>query len=76
MTHEGLSVLLITHYTRILGYLSADRVHVLIDGAVVESGGPELADALENEGYERFREGTGAARAPQAEEDPFADPLA
>ena len=48
-------VLLITHYTRILRYISPDVVHVMVDGRVVESGGPELADQLEAEGYERWR---------------------
>jgi Fe-S cluster assembly ATP-binding protein len=47
-------VLLITHYTRILRYIKADFVHVFIDGRIVEEGGPELADRLENEGYDRF----------------------
>ena len=47
-------VLLITHYTRILRYIAPDVVHVFIDGRIVESGGPELADVLESEGYERF----------------------
>jgi Fe-S cluster assembly ATP-binding protein len=50
-----LGVLLITHYTRILRYISPDVVHVMVDGRVVESGGPELADQLEAEGYERWR---------------------
>ncbi len=46
--------LLITHYTRILRYIRPDFVHVFIDGRFVEEGGPELADQLEAEGYERF----------------------
>ncbi|MHB1166237.1 MAG: Fe-S cluster assembly ATPase SufC [Candidatus Nanopelagicales bacterium] len=50
----GAGVLLITHYTRILRYIAPDVVHVFIDGRIVESGGPELADVLEAEGYERF----------------------
>src|SRR5437588_649893 len=50
MTEKGLAVLLITHYTRVLEFLRADAVHVMIDGDVVDSGGPELADALEAEG--------------------------
>ena len=50
-----LGVLLITHYTRILRYISPDVVHVMVDGRVVQSGGPELADQLEAEGYERWR---------------------
>jgi Fe-S cluster assembly ATP-binding protein len=47
--------LLITHYTRILRYISPDFVHVMVDGQIVEEGGPDLAGRLESEGYERFR---------------------
>jgi Fe-S cluster assembly ATP-binding protein len=47
-------VLLITHYTRILRYISPDFVHVFVDGRVAEEGGAELAERLENEGYDRF----------------------
>ena len=50
----GLGVLLITHYTRILRYIRPDYVHVVVAGRIVEEGGPELADRLENEGYDRF----------------------
>jgi Fe-S cluster assembly ATP-binding protein len=51
---SDLGVLLITHYTRILQYIRPDHVHVLVNGRVAESGGPELADRLESEGYDRF----------------------
>ncbi|WP_132994348.1 Fe-S cluster assembly ATPase SufC [Gordonia zhaorongruii] len=51
---EDGGVLLITHYTRILRYITPDFVHVFVDGRVVESGGAELADELEENGYERF----------------------
>ncbi|MBB5869225.1 Fe-S cluster assembly ATP-binding protein [Allocatelliglobosispora scoriae] len=47
-------LLLITHYTRILRYIKPDFVHVFIAGKIVEEGGPELADKLEDEGYERY----------------------
>ena len=47
-------VLLITHYTRILRYITPDFVHVFVDGRMVEEGGPELADELEANGYDRF----------------------
>jgi Fe-S cluster assembly ATP-binding protein len=47
-------VLLITHYTRILRYIQPDFVHVFVDGRIVEEGGKELADRLEDEGYDRF----------------------
>ena len=50
-----LGVLAITHYQRLLNYLQPDRVHILIDGRVVDSGGPELAERLEREGYESWR---------------------
>jgi Fe-S cluster assembly ATP-binding protein len=53
-----LGVLAITHYQRLLSELEPDRVHVLIDGRIVESGGPELAQRLEREGYEQFGVGT------------------
>jgi Fe-S cluster assembly ATP-binding protein len=47
-------IMLITHYTRILRYIRPDHVHVFVDGRVVEQGGPELADRLEEEGYDRY----------------------
>ena len=47
-------VLLITHYKRILNYVKPDHVHVFADGRIVTSGGPELADELEANGYDRF----------------------
>ncbi|WP_294179027.1 Fe-S cluster assembly ATPase SufC [uncultured Schumannella sp.] len=54
--HEttGLGILLITHYTRILRYIKPDFVHVFVDGKVAEEGGPELAERLEDEGYDRY----------------------
>ena len=57
----GHGVLLITHYTRILRYVRPDFVHVFVGGRIVEEGGPELADLLENEGYERFTSAAGAS---------------
>ncbi len=54
-------LLLITHYTRILRYVKPDFVHVFVGGRIVEAGGPELADRLEAEGYERYAAGAGAA---------------
>jgi Fe-S cluster assembly ATP-binding protein len=51
-----LGVLLITHYKRILNYIEPDRVHVMIGGRVVESGGPDLAEKLEEHGYDWLRE--------------------
>ena len=55
-------VLLITHYTRILRYVRPDYVHVFVGGRIVEDGGPELAEKLEAEGYERYLAGAGPAR--------------
>ena len=52
---SNLGVLAITHYQRLLDYLEPDRVHILIDGRIVDSGGPELARRLEAEGYEAWR---------------------
>ena len=48
------SFLVITHYQRLLDYLKPDRVHVLADGRIVKSGGPELASELESSGYDQF----------------------
>ncbi len=59
-----LGVLLVTHYTRILRYIQPDFVHVFVDGRIVAEGGPELADKLEEDGYDHYlelaREGAGA----------------
>jgi Fe-S cluster assembly ATP-binding protein len=51
---ENGGVLLITHYTRILRYIEPQFVHVFVGGRIIQSGGPELADELEANGYERF----------------------
>jgi Fe-S cluster assembly ATP-binding protein len=59
-----LGVLLITHYTRILRYIAPDFVHVMVAGRIVEEGGPELADRLENEGYDRFLDVAPESTAP------------
>jgi Fe-S cluster assembly ATP-binding protein len=56
-------LLLITHYTRILRYVKPDFVHVFVGGRIVEEGGAELADKLEDEGYERYLAGAGPAKA-------------
>ena len=48
------SFLIITHYQRLLEYIKPDFVHVLIDGKIKKSGGPELALELESKGYENF----------------------
>ena len=51
---DGKSVLLITHYTRILRYIKPDFVHVFVDGRIAEEGGPELAEELEANGYDKY----------------------
>ena len=80
MTSESdLGVLAITHYARLLTELRPDRVHVLLGGRIVTSDGPELADHLEQVGYEGLAEELGVdeiAVEPPAEADPFTDPLA
>ncbi|MFC7210336.1 Fe-S cluster assembly ATPase SufC [Natronoarchaeum sp. GCM10025321] len=53
---EGTGILQITHYQRILDYVEPDHVHVMLDGKIAESGGPELAEKLEDEGYDWVRE--------------------
>lgn len=50
------AIVLVTHYQRILNYISPDHIHVLLDGRIVRSGGPELAHELEAKGYEWIRE--------------------
>ncbi|GAB4086238.1 Fe-S cluster assembly ATPase SufC [Myceligenerans cantabricum] len=52
--NTDIGVLLITHYTRILRYIKPDFVHVFVDGRIAEEGGPELADRLEEEGYDKY----------------------
>ncbi|CAB4679107.1 MAG: Fe-S cluster assembly ATPase SufC [Actinobacteria bacterium] len=51
---NGFGLLLITHYTRILNYIKPDFVHVFVAGKIAEQGGPELAERLEAEGYDRY----------------------
>ena len=53
---KDMGILLITHYQRMLNYITPDYVHVMVNGRIVRSGGPELAHELEAGGYEAFRE--------------------
>jgi Fe-S cluster assembly ATP-binding protein len=53
-SNSDLGVMLITHYTRILRYIKPDFVHVFANGKIVEAGGPELADKLEEQGYAAY----------------------
>ena len=48
-------IVVITHYQRMLDYLTPDVVHIMLDGRIVETGGPELADVIEDTGYDRYR---------------------
>ena len=54
LTEQNTGVMLITHYTRILRYITPQFVHVFSDGRVVDKGGPDLAERLEEEGYDRY----------------------
>ena len=56
LAEDDRGFLMITHYQRILDYVRPDHVHVMIDGKIVESGGPELAEKLEDEGYDWAKE--------------------
>jgi Fe-S cluster assembly ATP-binding protein len=58
-----MGALVITHYQRILDYITPDHVHVFVDGRIVESGGPELAKQLEAEGYDPFLPATVGSEA-------------
>jgi len=58
---ESNAVVLVTHYQRILNYIAPDQVHVLMDGRIVRSGGPELAHELEGRGYDWIKESVDAA---------------
>jgi len=55
LRNENNSFLIITHYQRLLDYIKPDFVHVLMDGKIIQSGGPELALELEKKGYENFK---------------------
>jgi Fe-S cluster assembly ATP-binding protein len=57
MRRPEMATLVITHYTRVLRHLEVDRVHVMVDGRVVQSGERALADRLDAEGYDAFRPG-------------------
>ena len=70
----ALGVIAITHYNRLLEELHPDHVHILVKGRIVETGGPELADRLEVEGYEAFTDSADLepAKATSALDDLFA----
>ena len=78
---SNLGVLAITHYTRLLEQLHPDVIHILADGQIVKTGGPELADELEEDGYAAYlpapepAQEKGTAVALHRSDDPFAEPL-
>lgn len=72
MKSPEVGVLMITHYARILRFVIPDRVHVMIDGRIVDSGGPELAEELEGGGYEAVRSRLGV----EAPSEPLEEPKA
>ena len=71
----NLGILIITHYPRLLSYIRPEFVHVLLDGRIVESGGWELAELLEEKGYDPIREKYGIAEV-EVETDAEASGLA
>jgi Fe-S cluster assembly ATP-binding protein len=56
MRGENLGGLIITHYQRLLDYIVPDKVHIILDGKVVQTGGPELAKKMDTEGYDWVKE--------------------
>jgi Fe-S cluster assembly ATP-binding protein len=71
-----LGVLAITHYTRLLNELKPDVVHILVRGEIRATGGPELADELEDSGYANYVTADDAEQPTPPATDPFADPFA
>lgn len=72
MRSPDMGILMITHYSRILNYLEVDRIHVMIDGQIVDSGGSELAAELEEGGYTALQERLGIE--PEPDEGPMRKP--
>ncbi|MCU1356694.1 MAG: Fe-S cluster assembly ATPase SufC [Acidimicrobiales bacterium] len=75
-TETGLGVVAITHYTRLLRELKPDVVHILVKGQIRATGGPELADELEEHGYANYLPPGETVEDAAAAIDPFADPFA
>ncbi|AEI39672.1 Fe-S cluster assembly ATPase SufC [Paenibacillus mucilaginosus] len=77
MRSEERGFLIITHYQRLLNYIKPDFVHVMMQGRIVKSGGPELAERLENEGYDWVKEELGIVdeRVGVEEEEEFKMPM-
>jgi Fe-S cluster assembly ATP-binding protein len=71
---DGLGVLVITHYSRVLSELRPDVVHILVKGRIVSTGGPDLVDTLEAEGYAAFERDAGSDDRSTALDDLFGPP--
>jgi Fe-S cluster assembly ATP-binding protein len=69
-SEDNLGALVITHYSRLLTELRPSKIHILVKGRIVETGGPELADVLERDGYAAFTPAEVAAEA-DAKDDPM-----
>ncbi len=74
-SNDGLGVLAITHYSRLLDELRPDVVHIMVKGEIRESGGPDLATRLDVEGYAAWLP-VGEEPTPEPAPDPYADPFA
>ena len=61
MRNHSRGILIITHYYRILNYITPDKVHVMIDGKIVDEGGKELAEEIENHGFSKYMQKMEAA---------------
>ena len=62
---DALGVLIITHYSRILRYMKPDKIHVMVAGKVVKTGGPEIAAELEASGYVEMQDGQATVPTPE-----------
>ena len=60
LRNDERGIVIITHYQRMLDYITPDIVHVMLDGRIIETGGAELADAIEQNGYDQYRSEAGA----------------
>jgi Fe-S cluster assembly ATP-binding protein len=69
-SEDNLGALVITHYSRLLTELRPSKIHILVKGRIVETGGPELADVLERDGYAAFTPAEVAAEA-DVNDDPM-----
>src|SRR5690606_14062251 len=75
MRSDDRAFLIITHYQRLLNYITPDYVHVMMQGRIVKSGGPELAQKLENEGYDWIKEELGIEDETVGREEEFKMPM-